>query len=145
MAKFHINLAHTEREPKLIYLFKWKLCKIQWLHVVSTPNQVEPEALAKFHFKFLSGKANQGVDVGEKQSEIKSLVWNSSGTTDLNHCFLNVTSSGFKQIRSLLEKFSSIVSQFFCYPVLAFQRSFTLMWRLNCYFYLVGCTTKEQR
>lgn len=68
MAKFHVNLALTEREPKLINHFKWKLCKIQWLHVVSSPNQVEPEALAKVHFKFLTSKCKPKGEMLEKNT-----------------------------------------------------------------------------
>lgn len=66
LAKFPVSLAHRERETKLIYRFKWKLCKIQWLHVVSTPNQVEPEALAKVHIKFLTGECKSRREMLEK-------------------------------------------------------------------------------
>lgn len=47
LATFPASLAHPEREPQLLDHFQWKLCKMQWLHVASTSNQVEPEALAK--------------------------------------------------------------------------------------------------
>lgn len=53
LAMFPASLAHPEREPQLLDHFQWKLCKMQWLHVASTSNQVEPEALAKASIEIL--------------------------------------------------------------------------------------------
>lgn len=36
LAKFPGCLAHPEREPWLVDLFKWKVCKMQWPYVVLT-------------------------------------------------------------------------------------------------------------
>lgn len=74
LAKFPVRLAHRERETKLIHHFKWKLCKIQWLHVVSTPNQVEPEALAKGCFEFLTGECKSRREMLEK-NKVKENLW----------------------------------------------------------------------
>lgn len=72
LAKFHTCLACPERESKPKEHFEWKLCKIQWLHVVLTLNQVEPEALAEVRFKFLTVECKlRGEMLGGGENKVK--------------------------------------------------------------------------
>lgn len=95
LAKFPGCLAHPEREPWLVDLFKWKVCKMQWLYVVSTPNQVNLRLWQRLPFKFLAVQCKPrgeclGKKTTKKQSETEPILLNRFSTTNLDLCSFNI-------------------------------------------------------